>query len=183
MENSSLADLRNGSQSNRFQISTSLSVFSRFDAGICWFTFRLPICLEHGGPGTAGAINVFFNTNPIPGTGPYEFSHIAEQSYALFTQNPTYWDSDLIAQQIQANPFLDPGHVKNIIVYYKADDLARFTDVSSGKAQIAVITSSDWNSVISNPTKVLLFPSSKILRLGGTLLAKHQTYTPPTSQM
>ncbi|MDA4129743.1 MAG: ABC transporter substrate-binding protein [Thaumarchaeota archaeon] len=161
MENSSWPIYATGPTQIVFKLVHPFQYFLGLMLVYAGLIFDSQYVLEHGGPGSASAINVFFNTNPIPGTGPYEFSHVAEQSYALFTQNPSYWGSNLTAQQIQANPFLDPGHVKNIIVYYKADDVARFTDVSTGKAQIAVITSSDWNSVISNPTKYQYFQVPK----------------------
>ncbi len=107
---------------------------------------------DNGGPGNSTSINTYFNTNPIPGTGPYEVEHVAEGSYILYTQNPSYWGKNLTAQQIQANPFFDPGHAKNIVIYYKSDDLARFTDLSTGAAQIAIIESEDWSSIINNPS-------------------------------
>jgi len=113
--------------------------------------FDAQYVLDNGGPGTDVAINSHFNTNPIPGTGPYMFTQISEQSYARFSRNPTYWGNNLTTSEIQANPFLQPGHVQNIIVYAKSSDLARFTDLSSGAAQIAIIESEDWSSVVSNP--------------------------------
>ncbi len=78
---------------------------------------------DNGGLGTPASPNSYFNQHPIPGTGPYEFSTIAEDNYAQFVQNPTYWGKSLNQSQIAANPALDPGHVKNVIIYYKPDDL------------------------------------------------------------
>jgi peptide/nickel transport system substrate-binding protein len=113
--------------------------------------------LEHGGFGTAASINSAFNQSPIPGTGPYAVSAVSEDNYVRFTQNPTYWGDNLTAAQIAENPILDPGHVKNVIINYKTDDLARYTDLSTGAAQIVGITSQDWNLVLANPTKYSYF--------------------------
>ncbi len=48
----------------------------------------------------------------------------------------------------------------NVIVYYKPDDLSRFTDLSTGAAQISSIQFSDWNLVTTNPQyQYLTMPS------------------------
>ncbi len=109
--------------------------------------------LEHGGWGTPTNPNSYFNSNAIPGTGPYEVNGFSENAYVSFAQNPTYWGDSLSAQQIIANPFLDPGHVKNVIIYSKVDDLARYTDLATGAAQIAIVEAADWNLVTANPNK------------------------------
>lgn len=113
--------------------------------------------LDNGGFGTPTSVNTNINQNPIPGTGPYTVSKVAEDNYVEFTQNPTYWGDSLSSAQIQANPYLDPGHVKNVIVYYKPDDLSRYTDLSTGAAQIAIIRSQDWTLVTANPQKYAYF--------------------------
>ncbi len=82
--------------------------------------FDMQYVLDNGGPGTAASVNDFFNTNAIPGTGPYQVNGFSEDTYISFVQNSNYWGANLTPQQIQANPFLDPGHVKNVIVYYRA---------------------------------------------------------------
>jgi peptide/nickel transport system substrate-binding protein len=113
--------------------------------------------LTHGGFGTPTAINSVFNLSPIPGTGPYMVSGVSENNYVKFSQNPNYWGDSLTKPQIAQNPILDPGHVKNVVIYYKSDDLARYTDLSTGAAQIVGITSQDWNLVLSNPAKYSYF--------------------------
>jgi len=109
--------------------------------------------LNHGGFGTAAAPNTYFELNALPGTGPYMVTGISPQAYVEFTQNPTYWGRNMTSAQIQADVLLDPGHVANVVVNYKSDDLARYTDVSTGTAQIAAIEAADWNLITSNPTK------------------------------
>jgi ABC-type transport system substrate-binding protein len=109
--------------------------------------------LDHGGFGTPVSPNSWLNTHPIPGTGPYMTTGLAERAWESFTQNPNYWGRNLTAAEIQANPLLDPGHVKNVIVYYKPDDLARYTDLATGAAQIAAIEASDWPLITTNPAK------------------------------
>jgi len=115
--------------------------------------FDTQYLLDHGGFGLPTSFNSYFNQNPIPGTGPYVVSQVAENAYVVFTQNPTYWGRNLTASEIASQPLFDPGHVKKVIVNYKSDDLARYTDVASGTAQISAVTSSDWNLVLSNAQK------------------------------
>jgi ABC-type transport system substrate-binding protein len=123
--------------------------------------------LDHGGFGTPTAFNTNFNQNPIPGTGPYEVTKVSENNFVSFTQNPTYWGKSLSAAQIAASPYLDPGHVKNVIINYKSDDVSRYTDLSSGAAQIAAIQSANWNLVTQNPNQYSYFtlPSAASLMI------------------
>lgn len=118
----------------------------------CGLMFDSQWLLDHGGFGTPTAINNYFNQHPIPGTGPYVVTQVAENNFVEFSQNPTYWGNSLTAAQIAAQPYFDPGHVKTVIVQAKSDDLSRYTDLTSGKAQIADIDQSDWNLVTANPT-------------------------------
>jgi peptide/nickel transport system substrate-binding protein len=116
--------------------------------------------MQHGGFGTPAAFNPYFNGHPIPGTGPYVFDSFSENSYAKFKQNPTYWGAGLTPAQVRANPYIDPGHAKTVIVNFKSSDIARYTDLSSGQAQIAGILTQDYRLILSNPTKygTFLFP-------------------------
>jgi peptide/nickel transport system substrate-binding protein len=107
--------------------------------------------LDHGGFGTLTNVNSYFNQNPIPGSGPYKVTQVSENNFVSFTQDPNYWGLTLTPAQIAAQPILDPGHVKNVIVYAKSDDLSRYTDLKTGAAQISDIESSDWALVTSNP--------------------------------
>ena len=107
--------------------------------------------LDNGGFGTPTAVNSKFNLNPIPGTGPYEVTGVQEYGYIKFAQNPTYWGKSLSAADIAAQPIFDPGHVQNVIIYDKPSEVARYTDLSTGGAQIVSIAPSDWNLVTSNP--------------------------------
>jgi ABC-type transport system substrate-binding protein len=116
--------------------------------------------LDHRGFGTPAAFNSYFNDHPIPGTGPYVFAGYSENVYAKFTQNPNYWGSSLSAADIKGNPYLDPGHAATVIVNFKSSDIARYTDLSTGQAQIAGILSQDYRLVLANPSKYgeFLFP-------------------------
>ena len=116
-------------------------------------TFDTQFVLDHGGFGAPASLNTYFDTNPVPGTGPYTITGVSVNSYMTFQQNPNYWGKSLTAAQIAANPILDQGHVNKVIIYYKADDLARYTDLSTGVAQIAAISSEDWNLILANPSK------------------------------
>ena len=118
--------------------------------GLIW---DVQFVLQHGGFGTPTTPNTYFNTVPIPGTGPYIITQVLTDSYITFAQNPDYWGRNLTLQQISANPILDPGHVKNAIIYYKTDDLARYTDLSTGAAQIAAINTPNFNRILADPTQ------------------------------
>jgi len=127
--------------------------------------------LDHGGYGTPTAVNPYFNLTPAPGTGPYKVSNVVENSYVEFTQNPTYWGNSLTAAQIQANPFLDPGHVKNVIIYAKTDDVARYADLASGQVQIAGIETQDWPLIQANPDRFAysVLPDNSMAFVGATM--------------
>lgn len=109
--------------------------------------------LQNGGYGTPDSVSLAFNTSPIPGTGPYVFTSVSENAYAEFAQNTHYWGDSLSASAVASNPALDPGHVKNIIIQYKADDVVRYSDLSTGAAQIAAIETSDWNLITASPNQ------------------------------
>jgi ABC-type transport system substrate-binding protein len=117
----------------------------------CGLVFDVQWVLDHGGFGTPSSPNSYFNQHSIPGTGPYMVSGYAEQNYVEFARNPSYWGRNLTAADVRANPLLDPGHAKTVIIYFKSDDLARFTDLSTGTAQIAAIQAPSWNLVLANP--------------------------------
>lgn len=150
MRNSSWPIYVTGPTQIVFRLASPITFF--LGVMVAWVgeIFDAQYVLANGGPGTDVAVNSYFNTNPIPGTGPYMFSQISEQTYARFTRNPGYWGNNLTASEVESNPFLDPGHIQNVIIYAKSSDVARFTDLSSGAAQIAVIESEDWPSVVSN---------------------------------
>ena len=119
--------------------------------------FDTQYVLDHGGFGTPTTINNLFNQNPIPGTGPYEVTAVAENNYVRFTQNPTYWGRSLSPQTIAAEPIFDPGHAKNVVLYYKTDDVARYTDVADGTTQISAVLGADWPLIQQNPQKFSYF--------------------------
>jgi ABC-type transport system substrate-binding protein len=109
--------------------------------------------LDHGGFGTPVSPSTFLHSNAIPGTGPYMITGMSEKAWISYTQNPNYWGRNLTQAQIQANPLLDPGHVKNVMIFYKTDDLARYTDLVKGTAQIVAIESPNWPLIRANPDK------------------------------
>jgi len=153
MQNSSWPIYATGPYTIVFQLSGPFVYFPGMLIVFAGTMFDMQYVLDNGGPGTSVSVNNYFNSNAIPGTGPYEINGFSENTYISFTQSANYWGANLTAQQIQANPFLDPGHVKNAIIYYRSDDLARYTDLSTGKAQIAAIGTADWNLVTSQPNK------------------------------
>ena len=117
----------------------------------CGLIYDTQWLLQNGGFGTPTAFNSYFNQHPIPGTGPYVVTGMSENSYVKFAQNPTYWGANLTAAEIAEQPLFDPGHARTVIVDYKPDDVARYTDLSTGTAQIADIENPDWNLITQNP--------------------------------
>ena len=107
--------------------------------------------LDHGGYGEPGNPNPYFNEHVFPGTGPYKVDEVVVNSYIKFSKNPYYWGKNLDKEEIKANPILDPGHVDEVIIYAKPDDFTRYTDLVTGQAHMAAITSENWKLVTVNP--------------------------------
>src|SRR5262249_34002750 len=123
--------------------------------------------LDHGGWGKASGYNTFFNQNPIPGTGPYVVTTVQENSFVKFQQNPNYWGNSLSAAEIAADPYLDPGHAKTVVVQTVPTDPSRYTDLTTGAAQIAGILSQDYGTVVNDPTYGhFLFPDQAAVFVG-----------------
>jgi peptide/nickel transport system substrate-binding protein len=130
--------------------------------------FDTQYVLQNGGFGTPTTFNTQFNQKPIPGTGPYVVTDVSENSYVKFAKNPTYWGANLSPAEVQANAYIDPGHVQNVIIYSKSDDVARYTDLSTGAAQIAGIETQDWPQILKNPDKYgyFIMPDSSMAFVG-----------------
>ena len=107
--------------------------------------------LDNGGYGNSSGFNVYFNTVAIPGTGPYEVENVVSPAYMTFTLNPLYWGDNLSASEIAAQPLLGPGVVKTVVVRTVTDDVTRYADLSTNKAQFAVIEAADWPLIQTNP--------------------------------
>ena len=124
--------------------------------------------LQHGGFGTASTYNPYFNQHPIPGTGPYVVTQVSENSFVKFAQNPNYWGNSLTAAQIAADPYLDPGHAKTVVVQTVPADTSRFTDLSTGAAQISGILTQDYGTVLASPSTygAFNFPSTAAVFVG-----------------
>ncbi len=151
MTNSSWPIYVNGPNEIVFNLKAPFLYFPQMWVQFTGLMFDTQYVLEHGGFGAPGAYNTYFNSNPIPGTGPYEVTNVVTNSYVQFQQNPTYWAKNWTSAQIAANPYMDPGHVKNVVVTVELDDVSRYVDLTSGTADIAPILSQDWSSVVSNP--------------------------------
>jgi len=150
MENSSWPIYVTSPDSIVFQLSVPYNQFLGLLETGFGQVFDAQWALDHGGFGTASTYNSYFNLNPIPGTGPYVVTSASEDAYVIFKQNPTYWGDGLSSAQIATQPLLDPGHVKEAIIYYKPDDITRYSDLTSGAVQIAAILQTNWNLVQQN---------------------------------
>jgi ABC-type transport system substrate-binding protein len=168
MENPSWPIYVTGPETIVFQLAHPFSFFPNLFPVYTGLIFDTQWLLNNGGFGAPGVPNTYFNQHPIPGTGPYEVTSVTEDSNVQFTQNPTYWGANLTAAQIQANPYLDPGHAKNVIVKWVQDDVTRYSDLSSGAAQVAAILTEDWPLIQNNPSTYSYFtmPSKSMLFVG-----------------
>jgi peptide/nickel transport system substrate-binding protein len=153
MENASWPIYVTGPSTIVFQLSAPFQWFLGLMVTQAGLVYDVNYVLQNGGYGTSDSVSIAFNTNPIPGTGPYMFTSVSENAYAEFTQYTKYWGDSLSASSIAANPALNPGQVKNIVIQYVPDDLVRYSDLSTGQAQIAAIETTEWNLVTANPDK------------------------------
>ncbi len=179
MSNSSWPIYVNGPDQLIFNLMAPYSFFPGVFVSPFGLIYDTQFVLDNGGFGTSVSPNPLFNTTPIPGTGPYTITQISENAYVQFAQNPNYWGENLTQAQIAAQLTLDPGHVKNVIVNYKSDDVARYTDLADGAAQIVDISKADWNLVVANPDEYsyLVFPNQSAL----IALISLQTHLYPTN--
>jgi peptide/nickel transport system substrate-binding protein len=168
MENSNWPIYVTNSSSLVFHLKAPFNYFLGTLVVYIGLVFDTQWLLDHGGFGTASGYNSYFNQHPIPGTGPYVVSQVSEGAFVKFTQNPNYWGNSLTAAQIAADPYLDPGHAKTVVVQTIPTDTSRFTDLSTGAAQISGILTQDYSTVIGNPTTygTFNFPSSAAVFVG-----------------
>jgi peptide/nickel transport system substrate-binding protein len=152
MQNSSWPIYATGPYQIVFHLQSAFLWFPGTLLTFCGLMYDSQWLLDHGGFGTPTSLNTYFNQHPLPGTGPYVVTQVAENNYVEFTQNPNYWGDNLTAAQLAVQPYFDPGQAKNVIIYAKADDLSRYTDLETGAAQISDIETSDWNLVTTNPS-------------------------------
>ncbi len=157
MENSSWPIYVTGPYTIVFQLQAPFSYFPGTLVAYEGLMFDAQYVLDNGGFGTPTQFNSNFNQKPIPGSGPYTVTQVSENSYVQFAQNPNYWGKNLSSADIAQQPIFDPGHAKNVVINYKPDDLARYTDLSTGASQVSMIESADWNLVQQNPTKLAYF--------------------------
>jgi len=160
MQNSTWPIFANGPNQIVFHLTIPFQWFPSILLATVGLIFDVQYVLDNGGFGTPTGFNSNFNQHPIPGTGPYVVTTVSENAYVEFTQSNDYWGKNLSSSEIAANPLIDPGHAKNVIVYNKPDDLSRYTDLASGKAQISSIESTDWNLVLANQNEFSYFTSS-----------------------
>jgi ABC-type transport system substrate-binding protein len=61
--------------------------------------------------------------------------------------------------------------VKNVIIYAKTDDVARYADLASGSVQIAGIETEDWPLIQANPAKFgySVLPDNSMAFVGATM--------------
>jgi ABC-type transport system substrate-binding protein len=140
-----------------FQLQAPFSYFPGTLVAYEGLMFDTQYLLDNGGFGTPTQFNSNFNQKPIPGSGPYLVTQVSENSFVQFVQDQNYWDRNISSEAIAQQPIFDPGHAKNVIINYKPDDLARYTDLSTGASQVSMIESADWNLVQQNSATLSYF--------------------------
>lgn len=179
MTNESWPIYVNGPYQLIFNLRAPFSYFPLMWVQFTGLMYDTQYVLNNGGFGTPAQYNPAFNSVPIPGTGPYMVTSAVLNSQVSFTQNPNYWDKNISAQQLLTDPYLDPGHVQNVVVTVKTDDVTRYVDLSTGAVQIAPILAQDWSNIYNNPGQYsyLTMPAASANILG---LALNQ-YRYPTN--
>jgi len=162
MSNSSWPIYVKGPNELVFNLKAPFLYFPQMWVQFTGLIFDTNYVLQNGGFGSPAAVNTAFNNAPIPGTGPYTVTNVVVNSYVQFAQNTNYWAKNWTAAEIEANPYMNPGNVKNVLIQAKGDDVSRYVDLNSGSAQIAPILSQDWSQITSNPSKFsyLVMPNS-----------------------
>jgi len=155
MENQSWRIYVTGPYTISFRLQGSFEWFLGVIGGTDGAIFDAWDGLHNGGYATYGGgfSATYYTTHSIPGTGPYYVSKYVQNRYEEFAKNPTYWGKSLTATQLAMNELLDPGQAQTVICYYVPDDVARYTDLSQGKVQMATILSQDWPLITANPQK------------------------------
>jgi len=158
MENSSWPIYITGPNQIVFHLEHSFTYFLGTLIVFQGLIFDTQYVLDNGGFSTPGCncntINTYFNTNVIPGTGPYMVAPNGvspNEAYVKFVKNPNYWGDSLTPAQIAANEYLDPGHVQNVVIQLKTDDTARYIDLSTGAAQVATVLDTNWPKILAAP--------------------------------
>jgi ABC-type transport system substrate-binding protein len=151
MSNTSMPAYVTSPYTINFRMDTPFPFFINTFTGFEGMIFDPTYVIAHGGPGSPLSPNPFFNMNPIPGTGPYEVTAATFQSSVQFAQYPNYWGDTLSASTIASDPILDPGHYKNVIVYYKSSSTTSLLDLQNGVTQISSVIGSSFQLVNSEP--------------------------------
>jgi len=165
MSNPNLPAYVTGPYTIVFHLSAPFPFFVNTFTGFEGMIFDPLYVMQHGGPGAPGAINPYFNSNPIPGTGPYQVTNVELNTLVVFQRFSGYWGGSLSSAQVAANPVLDPGHYQTIVVYFKSSDTTRYIDLTTGKAQLAAVTSSDFQLILNNPSygvAVIKYPADMV---------------------
>ena len=149
MSNTSMPAYVTSPYTINFHMDTPFPFFVNTFTGFQGMIFDPTFMFAHGGAGSIGNLNPYFNENPLPGTGPYTVTSSVFQSSVQFAQNPTYWGDSLSAAQIAANPILDPGHYKNVVIYDKPSPTTSLLDLQNGNAQIASVSGSNFQLINS----------------------------------
>lgn len=149
MSNSSMPAYVTSNDTINFQLDTPFPFFVNSFTGFQGMMFDPTYMFQHGGAGSPGSINQAFNLVPIPGTGPYMVTAATFESSVQFTQYSSYWGDSLSAAQIAADPILNPGSYKNVVIYDITNPTTSFLNLQNNDVQMAAVTGSDFQLVNS----------------------------------
>ena len=107
---------------------------------------------QHGGV-VANQPNAYMAANGTAvGLGPYVMQTYVTNEYAILVANPHYWAANLPSNE--SNFMLQLPHIPKIEIDYKPTELTRGLDLTSNRAQAAVILFSDVASIFSSDSNL-----------------------------
>ena len=125
------------------------------------WVFVDPYVVQQNGGVVANQPNSYMSVNGSNiGDGPYVVKSYVPNQYTILEANPHYW-----GQNITNNLVLNPAKIPTITINYKTVDLTRELDLTSNRAQAAVVPFPDVPNLLAD-NKNLFIPN---IGLSGSL--------------
>lgn len=141
MENESNAVTVVNSTAVEFHLTNPFVSFLDTITGEPW-NFVDPYVVSQNGGVVANQPNSYMAVNgTLVGDGPYITQTYVPNGYVTMVANPNYWAANLTGSA--TNYYIQPPHIKTVILNDKPDELTRQLDLESNKAQLATLSFSD----------------------------------------